>query len=53
MFVQSELKEKLASMYDCKDIDTIFAFGFRTQVSCSLAGGGLGVVLEGGVAANS
>lgn len=30
--MQAELKEKLASMYDVKDLDTIFVFGFRTQV---------------------
>ncbi|GAX76978.1 hypothetical protein CEUSTIGMA_g4425.t1 [Chlamydomonas eustigma] len=28
---KAELKEKLASMYDVKDNDTIFVFGFRTQ----------------------
>ena len=32
MLMQAELKEKLASMYDVKDVDTIFVFGFRTQV---------------------
>ncbi len=30
--LQSELKDKLSSMYDVKDLDTIFVFGFRTQV---------------------
>mmetsp|Transcript_26825 Transcript_26825/g.58498 ORF Transcript_26825/g.58498 Transcript_26825/m.58498 type:complete len:132 (+) Transcript_26825:70-465(+) len=28
---KAELKEKLASMYDVKDNDCIFVFGFRTQ----------------------
>ncbi|KAG2490979.1 hypothetical protein HYH03_010653 [Edaphochlamys debaryana] len=28
---KSELKEKLASMYDVKDAQCIFLFGFRTQ----------------------
>jgi ribosomal protein S24E len=30
--LQTELKEKLASMYDAKDTQCIFLFGFRTQV---------------------
>ena len=29
---QSELKDKLATMYDVKDVNAIFVFGFRTQV---------------------
>ena len=29
---QAELKEKLATMYDVRDPNTIFVFGFRTQV---------------------
>ncbi|KAG1681294.1 hypothetical protein FOA52_007340 [Chlamydomonas sp. UWO 241] len=42
---KSELKEKLAGMYDSKDLDTIFVFGFRTQ----FGGGkstGFGVIYE-------
>ena len=31
-----ELKEKLGKMYDVRDNQSVFVFGFRTQV-CSLA----------------
>ena len=34
IFTQAELKEKLATMYDVRDPNTIFVFGFRTQVCC-------------------
>ncbi len=30
--VQAELKEKLAKMYDVRDPQNVFVFGFRTQV---------------------
>lgn len=40
--MQAELKEKLASMYDVKDVDTIFVFGFRTQVRQRAWAGPLG-----------
>ena len=36
--LQAELKEKLATMYDVRDPNTIFVFGFRTQV-CSAGAG--------------
>ncbi len=39
---QSELKDKLASMYDVKEgSDVIFVFGFRTQVRALSSSGGL------------
>jgi len=28
---KSEIKDRLASMYDVRETDTIFVFGFRTQ----------------------
>ena len=34
LVVQAELKEKLAKMYDVRDPQQVFVFGFRTQV-CS------------------
>ena len=34
--VQAELKEKLGKMYDVRDNQSVFVFGFRTQV-CSPA----------------
>ena len=34
--VQTELKEKLGKMYDVRDNQSVFVFGFRTQV-CSSA----------------
>ena len=30
--MQAELKEKLAKMYDVRDPQQVFCFGFRTQV---------------------
>jgi len=30
--VQTEVREKLATMYDAKNVDAISVFGFRTQV---------------------
>jgi ribosomal protein S24E len=30
--LQAELREKLAKMYDVRDINNIFVFGFRNQV---------------------
>eukprot|EP00955_Chlamydomonas_euryale_P080223 363396-Chlamydomonas_euryale.AAC.3 len=38
---QAELKEKLASMYDVKDQDCIFVFGFRTQRQHDRGGAGM------------
>jgi Ribosomal protein S24e len=35
--LQAELKEKLAKMYDVRDPNTIFVFGFRTQASNTAA----------------
>jgi hypothetical protein len=29
---QAELKEKLTKMYDVRDINSVFVFGFRNQV---------------------
>ena len=33
---QAELKEKLQSMYDVKDTQNVFLFGFRTQVGAAV-----------------
>ena len=30
---KAEIREKLTKMYDVRDINNIFVFGFRTQVS--------------------
>lgn len=30
--MQAELKEKLTKMYDVRDTNNVFVFGFRTQV---------------------
>ena len=30
---KAEIREKLSKMYDVRDINNIFVFGFRTQVS--------------------
>lgn len=30
--LQAELKEKLTKMYDVRDSNGVFVFGFRTQV---------------------
>lgn len=30
---KAEIREKLAKMYDVRDINNIFVFGFRTQVT--------------------
>lgn len=30
--LQTEIREKLATMYDVKNLDCISVFGFRTQV---------------------
>ena len=32
ILLQAELKEKLAQMYDTRDPQQVFVFGFRTQV---------------------
>ena len=34
LVAQAELKEKLTKMYDVRDINSVFVFGFRNQVGC-------------------
>ncbi|KAJ1413906.1 Ribosomal protein S24e [Sesbania bispinosa] len=40
-FIQAELKEKLARMYEVKDPNTLFVFKFRTHF-----GGGFGLIYD-------
>ena len=37
-YSQAELKEKLTKMYDVRDINSVFVFGFRNQVASRMRG---------------